>query len=49
MNYVLDALFVAGLALLGTGAYFYDWRLACVVVGGTLVAVTTAAMARGDR
>lgn len=48
MSYVPDALFIAGLALLGTGAYFYDWRLACIAVGTALVAVTTAAMARGE-
>jgi len=42
MSYVRDAMVLAGLVCLGTGTYFYDWRLALVVIGATLIGIAAA-------
>lgn len=44
MNWVRDSIFVLGVAAIGAGAYGYDWRIACISVGGVLVATATIAM-----
>lgn len=49
MSYVRDALIIAGLAAIGTGLYFYDWRIAAIVVGAIVVVIGTASAALDAR
>jgi len=44
MSLIRDAVFLVGVASIGVGTYYYDWRLACITVGASLVAVTLTAM-----
>jgi len=49
VDYIRDALFLVGVAIVGTGTGFIDWRYGLITGGSILVAVTVLSYARGMR
>lgn len=43
MSWIRDAMILVGLGALGTGLYFYDWRLAAIGVGAAFFLVGISA------
>lgn len=48
MKYLEDILFGSGILMLGGGLWFYDWRIALIVIGIILISLPVAGMMKGQ-